>query len=171
MGLEAGTYISDLNSAWPLGSDAKSTADDHIRLLKAVLQTTFPNLNAALTISSGTFTGTLTGMTGSVTVSCKYRRVGNIVVLNIGSGTGTSNAASMTMTGLPAAIQPATLTQWMALPYGAVQNNSTNIGYNGDLEVTAASGTMTFTVNGSTSFAASGTKGIAQSITVTYLLD
>lgn len=42
MPLENATSISGLNPAWPLGSDPKSQGDDHLRLLKAVLQKTFP---------------------------------------------------------------------------------------------------------------------------------
>lgn len=38
MPLEAGTKISDLNPAWPLGSDPKAQGDDHIRLIKSILQ-------------------------------------------------------------------------------------------------------------------------------------
>jgi hypothetical protein len=45
MGLEAGTHIQDLNSAWPLGSDLESTADDHLRLIKSVLKTDLVNFN------------------------------------------------------------------------------------------------------------------------------
>jgi hypothetical protein len=49
MALESGTYISDLVSTNPAGSDAKSTLDDHIRLIKAVILATFPNINGAMT--------------------------------------------------------------------------------------------------------------------------
>lgn len=42
MGLETTTYISGLTSTWPLAGDTKSQGDDHIRLLKATLQSTFP---------------------------------------------------------------------------------------------------------------------------------
>jgi microcystin-dependent protein len=49
MGLETGTYVSDLNPAWPLGTDLESQGDDHIRLIKAVLKATFPGQNAPLT--------------------------------------------------------------------------------------------------------------------------
>ena len=38
MGLESGTLVEDLNPAWPLGTDPKEQGDDHIRLLKFVLQ-------------------------------------------------------------------------------------------------------------------------------------
>lgn len=47
MGTEVATYISQLNAAWPVGGvDNYSTADDHLRTLKTVLQTQFPNLGA-----------------------------------------------------------------------------------------------------------------------------
>lgn len=42
MGLESGDKISDLNPLWPLGSDPKSQGDDHIRLIKKVMQTDVP---------------------------------------------------------------------------------------------------------------------------------
>lgn len=43
MGLETATYISGLTSSWPPSGDPKNQGDDHIRLIKAVLQSTFPN--------------------------------------------------------------------------------------------------------------------------------
>lgn len=49
MGLESASYPNQLVATNPTGSDAKSTADDHIRLLKSVIQTTFPNLTGAMT--------------------------------------------------------------------------------------------------------------------------
>lgn len=45
MSLEAGGYISDLVSSNPPGTDRKSEGDNHIRLIKAALQQTFPNAN------------------------------------------------------------------------------------------------------------------------------
>lgn len=47
MGLESATYISELNEAWPLGTDGKNTLDNHARMTKAVLKNTFPNIGAA----------------------------------------------------------------------------------------------------------------------------
>lgn len=49
MGLEAGTYISDLNASNPPGTDQKKQGDDHIRLIKATLLNTVPNLTGAMT--------------------------------------------------------------------------------------------------------------------------
>lgn len=48
MGLETGTYISDLVATNPLGSDPKSTADDHLRLIKSTIKASFPNVNGAV---------------------------------------------------------------------------------------------------------------------------
>lgn len=44
MGLEAATYINDFNQANPDGADPKSEGDNHIRMLKTVLQNTFPGM-------------------------------------------------------------------------------------------------------------------------------
>lgn len=43
MGVESATYVNDLDSALPAGADAVSQGDDHLRLLKAVAKTTFPD--------------------------------------------------------------------------------------------------------------------------------
>lgn len=47
MALEIASFINDLVSANPPGSDGKSQGDDHLRLIKNVLQATFPGAIAA----------------------------------------------------------------------------------------------------------------------------
>lgn len=47
MGLESATFISELDNSFPLGGDPINQGDDHIRLVKAVLQSQFPNFTAA----------------------------------------------------------------------------------------------------------------------------
>lgn len=54
MALETATYISDLVSTNPTASDNISQGDDHIRLLKATLKSTFPNILGAVTPSHTT---------------------------------------------------------------------------------------------------------------------
>lgn len=44
MTVESATYISQLNTAQPTASDNISEGDDHLRLIKSVLQSQFPNL-------------------------------------------------------------------------------------------------------------------------------
>lgn len=52
MPLESATYISDLVTTNPDGAtDTKATLDDHIRLLKSSIKTTFPNVSGAVTAS------------------------------------------------------------------------------------------------------------------------
>ncbi len=49
MGLESGTEISDLVSTNPTTTDKRRQGDDHLRLIKNVLKTTFPNINGVTT--------------------------------------------------------------------------------------------------------------------------
>ncbi len=49
MGLETATYINGLVSTNPVSSDAPSAGDDHLRLIKATILATFPNLTGAVT--------------------------------------------------------------------------------------------------------------------------
>lgn len=64
MGLEAATFISQLVAANPVGAtDPKSQGDDHLRLIKSVLQASFPNISGAVT-STHTQLNYLTGATG-----------------------------------------------------------------------------------------------------------
>jgi hypothetical protein len=47
--IETATYLDDLNSSLPAGTDDRSEGDNHIRLIKAVLKSTFPNITGAVT--------------------------------------------------------------------------------------------------------------------------
>lgn len=50
MGLEVATFIGQLVATNPVGgTDQKAQGDDHLRLIKSVLQNTFPGLNQAIT--------------------------------------------------------------------------------------------------------------------------
>lgn len=58
MPLESAIYIPDLDSANPAATDLLSQGDDHIRLIKAVLQATFPNfVGAAVTLTEADING------------------------------------------------------------------------------------------------------------------
>ncbi|XUA17738.1 phage baseplate protein [Citrobacter sp. OP27] len=46
---EQATVISELQPDWPLGTDPESQGDDHIRMIKQVIQNTFPALNGVVT--------------------------------------------------------------------------------------------------------------------------
>lgn len=64
MAIETASYISDLNSSNPPGSDPVGQADDHIRLVKSVLKTTFPNITGAISATQ------LQLNTGTVPTGC-----------------------------------------------------------------------------------------------------
>lgn len=52
MGLEAGTYISDLVASNPVhATDSVGEGDDHLRLIKSTLLNTFPNVTGAMTLT------------------------------------------------------------------------------------------------------------------------
>lgn len=51
MPLEVATYINQLNTANPVGSDPLAQADDHLRLLKTTIKNTFPNIDGAMTVT------------------------------------------------------------------------------------------------------------------------
>lgn len=118
--------------------------------------------------ATGTFTGTLaTGGTTTPTMTCKYTKIGASVTLRVGTQTYTSNAGGMTITGLPAAIQPAT---------GGVATAMSSVFNNGTIQAgfaTVTGGTMTFLTGTtgtftSSGFASTGTKGISEDTVFVY---
>lgn len=60
MALETATYIDGLNASNPAASDAISTADDHLRLIKAAIKATFPNITGPVTKTQAELNGLLT---------------------------------------------------------------------------------------------------------------
>jgi len=57
MALESGTYIDSLVSTNPTATDTVAQADDHLRLIKATLLATFPNVTGAITVDETTLNG------------------------------------------------------------------------------------------------------------------
>jgi hypothetical protein len=68
MGLESASYISQLQPANPDPTDLVSQGDDHIRMIKKVLQNTFPNLSAAAVITTTAELNFLDGVTSSIQI-------------------------------------------------------------------------------------------------------
>ncbi len=120
MPLESATYVADLVNTNPLQTEGLNTADDHLRLIKAVLLSTFPNMDAAMTaevekLNNGNVpTGTIVLWYGSIatcptgwgvcdgTLYNKMDGSGTIQSPDlrdkfvIGSGTGATNAVNAT---------------------------------------------------------------------------
>jgi len=80
--------------------------------------------NETFTYDEGSFTATATGLTTSPTYTVKYVVIGDMVTLFIPLITGTSNATSFGLSGVPAAITPAESSTNVI--FGA-QNNSAEI--------------------------------------------
>ena len=66
MGLETGTYISDLNSSNPVAGDPVNEGDDHLRLIKTTVKATFPSITGAVS-STHTELNLLDGVTSNTT--------------------------------------------------------------------------------------------------------
>lgn len=121
---------------------------------------------ATATISEGSFTGTLTGMTASTTGTVTYRIVANsagtgkLCHLRIASAIeGTSNTTALTMTGLPAACTP-TVSVWVSTN---VRDNTTSVP--GAAFIDASTSTIEFYTDSpfsATGFTNSGTKGLSR---------
>ncbi len=95
MGLETGTYINSLDAANPLGTDAKSAGDDHIRLLKATIKATFPNVTGAVTVTQAE----LNRLAGVTATTAELNFVDG-VTSNIQTQLNAKQAADATLTAL-----------------------------------------------------------------------
>lgn len=95
MGLEAATYISELVQTNPVGAvDDYATADDHLRLIKAVLKGQFPNFTAAAMNTSVVELNLLSGLTAAAAeLNTLDGYTGNTADLNVIAGT---DAAGLT---------------------------------------------------------------------------
>lgn len=106
MSVETALYPSQLNTAWPLASDMVSEGDDHIRLLKTVDVTTWPNIAGVVAAShielnyvvgvTSPLQGQINGK-GSVsgqTWTGAHVFSGSIAVPTLAQGTSTTGAAS-----------------------------------------------------------------------------
>lgn len=118
------------------------------------------------TQESGSFLGTLTGMSATTTGLITWRRTGTKISLFIGSNIfGTSNSTSMTLTGLPAGLLPATSGGSVLC---VVRDNGVNV--LGTALIGTAS--VNFGVGAASGvFTNSGSKGLPGSTTIIYDTD
>jgi hypothetical protein len=117
--------------------------------------------------TTGSFTGTFNGYASPPTGTVTYTVVGNTVLLTFPAVSGTSNATSFNMTGLPAGIQPTHAQQGLTM----AENSSAAVVTS--FSINASSGTITFNqyLSGSfTTWTASGTKGFGVATTIQYSL-
>lgn len=104
--------------------------------------------NCPISGSTGTFTGTLTGCTATPTVTVRYAIAGSVATVAVpGFATTacTSNATTMTITGAPAAIRPATAADMIAI--AGAYNNTADV-FSGVSVLVQTGGTFAYVLNG-----------------------
>lgn len=112
------------------------------------------------TQESGSFTATLSGFTTTVTGTIQWKRSGSKIALLVPSAiTGTSNATSMNMTGMPSSIKMAST---RARPLCVVKDNGADVLGLASIQLTADSNSISFGVGAAAgNFTNSGTKGLS----------
>lgn len=91
MGLETATHLDDLVTTNPVAGDAVSQGDDHLRLLKSVLKTTFPSFTRPFyhdTVTSSSADVTLTATNDRSTQSVDATAASRTVALPDSPSTG-----------------------------------------------------------------------------------
>lgn len=170
--VQGGSAVGD-NLAGIFYWSASSTAtDDSLNVIKPTAAGSTGRYLRQSGLVNGTFTATLTGMTGSVTFTATYYVSGNIASISCSNRsldkTGTSNTTSMTLTGLPTVIRPSTLstTGFCGNVIDAGATKSAQVTYSG-------AGVLSFALgfDGTTAFTNSGTKGLTRNWNIIYPLD
>lgn len=96
MPVESGSFITDLNPAWPLGTDDRNQGDDHFRLIKRFIQQTLPELGGAVSVSH-TEMNQLAGISTGQTIQQQINDLKN-------AGVGPHSHAISDVTGLQSAL-------------------------------------------------------------------
>jgi hypothetical protein len=126
------------------------------------------NGGAVAISSTGSFTATLNGIDSTQTAGVQYVKTGRFVFAAINSVTGTSNATTCSLTGVPSDLRPTVSGHTVFVPK-FMDNGSTVF------DVTARtivnSGTIQFLKAGSTTgFTASGDKGLSDGLTMIWAI-
>jgi len=127
MALETATYINQLVSTNPPNTDPKSQGDDHLRMIKATLQATFPNITGAITADQSEI-NKLDGCTASTAELNKLTGV-TVTTAEINYLAGVTSALQTQINTLTAAVTG------LRLPIGAIHiavvstNPATTLGY------------------------------------------
>lgn len=177
--LSAGVTTAFIGSAGTTGDlAAGSSAGDLIIRTQggAVRISTDSGASSHPMLSSGSFTATLTGMSSVTTGTLSYNLQGNLVTLYTTANiTGTSNSTSFTITGLPAAITPATGPCDAFFPDDVFDNGGTgtvgvaSVGSGGSIVMGKLASASPPVIQNS-GWTASGTKGLGVGWQITYAM-
>jgi hypothetical protein len=101
MGLETATYISQLVDTNPTASDPVSQGDDHLRLVKSVLQSQFTTLGAAAVTTTAAELNLLDGKTAVGDASGPASSTDNAIARFDGTGGKTLQNSTVTISDDP----------------------------------------------------------------------
>ena len=133
MGLETALYIDQLNASNPLAVDPKSQGDDHLRLIKTVLQTQFPYLGEAAVNTTAAQINVLTEITEGRVLAGYDSADGDFAA----GATDGSKTHSMTTAEMPAHTHNVTA---MALTSGSINTTGSAVRYSEQSLTTSSTG-------------------------------
>lgn len=158
MPVETATYISDLNTANPTGSDLKSEGDNHIRLVKSTIKTTFPNVTGAVTPTQVQFNylAGATGTTGTTTTNVVFSTSPTITTPTIAAATMTGHLSFIDNTydiGAAGATRPRSGYFGTKLVAPNLTSGAGTLFVDGDtIQFRTSAGTQRWTIDGSGHF-------------------
>ena len=167
--LNSAGRIGNTGEIWvPAGTALKLVVTDSASNVLTTLDNVSSLNDPSATGSSGQFTGTLTGMTGTINGTVKYTVSGKLVALSCGGILGVSNSTAMTMTGLPSVLAP--VSGAIIVPSILEDNGNQFVG---GWALVSSGGTAVITFgtginNNQAGFTNSGTKGLPVNWTINY---
>jgi len=143
--------------------DYKYSRNKFVTDPNATTDSGWTNTSGDLRTDHGVFTGTLTGVSGTVTGDIKWAFVDGVVTLSWAVWpTGTSTSTAATITGLPVSLRPVT-DKWILC---RVYDNGAMV--LGTMYINATGAIDLFVGAGNAGFAASGQKGLGLRQSISY---
>jgi hypothetical protein len=140
MGLETATYINGLVSTNPTAGDPVSQGDDHVRLIKAAVLATFPNITGAVTATHTALNNAATRLLAS------------------GTAVASTSGTSIDFTSIPSWVTRVTI-NLAGVSVSSTSNPLIQIGDAGGIETSGYLGSGTSAGNGQPAAVASYTTG------------
>lgn len=113
MGLEVATFVEDFNTSNPLSSDPVSQGDDHLRLIKTVLETTFPTADKAfyfpVTSAKATADSPITVAVTDANTTYLATATAGAMVFNLAALSGWDDGARLTFKKIDSSVNTVTI--------------------------------------------------------------